>query len=278
MKTKDIYSGTETTVLRADAGKVIGDAIKATGMSVKDFSASIGEKELTINKIINGSLVPDDKIIAKLEKTLGVKVYEAVESAAVYSKGQSGGMTLGSFIKTEKKRSPSEDLLLGLLLEARYVYPGLLEDRHARNRGREAELFGQGPGLFGEFPRIHAVARCDGDEFAEHVLFLLIRSGGRRRSGSGRCGHVNPEKRFGAGLQLRGGGIVERHLEARRVYRRADESVAEFDAAVLDQHFYQSGSGLGGHPLHIQEYAYRELLHGDKVLPQGTEEGRRTDL
>lgn len=102
-QTRDIFTGSETTELREDYGKAISDAIKKTGMSVKDYSASIGEKELTINKIINQSLTPDDKIIAKLEKTLGIKLYETVNSGSVSGGTRSQTMTIANFIRTEKK-------------------------------------------------------------------------------------------------------------------------------------------------------------------------------
>ncbi len=103
-QTRDIYAGTETTEIREDYGKVIGDAIRKTGMSVKDFSASIGEKELTINKYISQSLIPDDKAIKKLEKALGIKLYEAVSTGGPTGRSQSGSMTLGNFIRVEEKK------------------------------------------------------------------------------------------------------------------------------------------------------------------------------
>ena len=103
-QTRDIYAGTETTEIRDDYGKVIGDAIRKKGVSVKEFSESIGEKELTISKIISQTLTPDDKIVAKLEKNLGIKLYEAVTSGTTSGKSQSCGMTLGNFIRVEEKK------------------------------------------------------------------------------------------------------------------------------------------------------------------------------
>ena len=102
-QSRDIYAGTETTELRDDYGKIIGDAIRRKGLSVKEFSESISEKELTISKIISQTLTPDDKIVAKLEKNLGVKLYETVSAGSTSGKSQSGGMTLGNFLRVEKK-------------------------------------------------------------------------------------------------------------------------------------------------------------------------------
>lgn len=202
MKTKDIYTGTESTVLREDAGKVVGDAIRATGMSVKEFSASIGEKELTISKIINGSLVPDDKIIAKLEKTLGIKLYETVTTAQVQSSGSSGGMTLGSFIKTEKKRSLRYYLPFGVFGELRYVDPGVPQDQQSGDGGRHAQFLGYRPAPLGELPVVDSVLRGDGHELAEDVLFFLFRGGGRGRRLLRRGFGLHPDHRFGAGDEL----------------------------------------------------------------------------
>ena len=103
-QTRDIYAGTETTELRDDYGKIIGDAIRKKGMTVKEFAESISEKELTISKIVSQTLTPDDKIVAKLEKNLGVKLYEVVSTANGAGRSQSSGMTLGNFIRTEEKK------------------------------------------------------------------------------------------------------------------------------------------------------------------------------
>jgi putative transcription factor len=102
MKTKDIYAGTSSTELVDDYGGVIREAREAKGMDLEQFAASIQEKKGTIAKIESNSLVPDDKIIKKIEKALGIKLTETVQSGVSVGGGNSNNkMTLGNFIKKE---------------------------------------------------------------------------------------------------------------------------------------------------------------------------------
>ena len=102
MKTKDIYSGTSSTELVDDYGGVIREAREAKGMDVEQFAASILEKKGTISKIEANALVPDDKLIKKIEKALGIKLTETVQSGVTVGGGNnSNKMTLGNFIRKE---------------------------------------------------------------------------------------------------------------------------------------------------------------------------------
>ena len=104
-QTRDIYAGSETTALREDYGRVIRQAREKKWPNLKDFAESIGEKALTLSKIEAQTLTPDDKIVAKLEKALGITLRETVSVGASQSGGsQSGGMTLGNFIRVEEKK------------------------------------------------------------------------------------------------------------------------------------------------------------------------------
>ncbi|MCK9322391.1 MAG: helix-turn-helix domain-containing protein, partial [Candidatus Methanomethylophilaceae archaeon] len=77
-------------------------AREAKGMELEDFAKSILEKKGTIGKIEANDLIPDDKMIAKLEKALGIKLREAVQSGAIVGSGnKSNSMTLSNFIKKE---------------------------------------------------------------------------------------------------------------------------------------------------------------------------------
>ena len=102
MQTKDIYSST-TLELIDDYGAVIRNAREARGIDLDEFSKSIFERKGTIARIETNDLVPDDKLIAKLEKALNIVLKEEVQSG-----GQVGGsgkrsesMTLSNFIKKE---------------------------------------------------------------------------------------------------------------------------------------------------------------------------------
>ena len=102
MKTKDIYTATSSTELVDDYGGVIRAAREAKGMDQEKFAASILEKKGIIAKIESNSLVPDDKLIKKIEKALGIKLTETVQSGvSVGGNGAGNRMTLGNFIKKE---------------------------------------------------------------------------------------------------------------------------------------------------------------------------------
>jgi len=102
MQTKDIYAGTATVELIDDFGGVIREAREAKGMDLEAFASSILEKKGTISKIESNSLIPDDKLIKKIEKALGIKLTETVQSGVTVGGGNnSNRMTLGNFIKKE---------------------------------------------------------------------------------------------------------------------------------------------------------------------------------
>ncbi len=102
MKTKDIYAGTSSVELVDDYGGVIREARVAKGMDLEQFAASILEKKGTLAKIESNSLVPDDKIVKKIEKALGIKLTETVNSGVSVGGGNGNNkMTLGNFIKKE---------------------------------------------------------------------------------------------------------------------------------------------------------------------------------
>jgi putative transcription factor len=70
-------------------------------MDLEQFAASINEKKGTLAKVESNHLVPDEKLMRKIEKALGIKLTEAVAASSGTNKGQSAKMTLESFIKKE---------------------------------------------------------------------------------------------------------------------------------------------------------------------------------
>lgn len=102
MKSKDIYAGSTSIELVDDYGGVIREAREAKGMDLDEFAASILEKKGTLSKIESNNLIPDDKLIKKIEKALGIKLTEAVQSGVTVGGGnQSNKMTLANFIRKE---------------------------------------------------------------------------------------------------------------------------------------------------------------------------------
>ena len=99
MQTKDVYRGSETVELIDDYGGVIKKARLAKGMDLDEFAASILEKRGILAKVEANDLIPDDKLVKKLEKALDIKLTEAVSSGGRIGGGQSTKMSLGDFIK-----------------------------------------------------------------------------------------------------------------------------------------------------------------------------------
>ena len=101
MQSKDIYAGTTTIELVDDYGGAIRRAREAKGMDLKAFANEIQEKQGILAKIESNNLIPEDRLIKKIEKALDIKLTEAVQSGGVVGGGRADGMTLGNFIRKE---------------------------------------------------------------------------------------------------------------------------------------------------------------------------------
>jgi len=102
-KVRDVYKDMVTELI-TDWNEIIKTARHKKGLSREELGFKIGERTVTIAKIENGDLRPSDKIVKKLEKELDVTLVEEVKSVSPSSHDFHGrGLTLGDFIKTEKK-------------------------------------------------------------------------------------------------------------------------------------------------------------------------------
>ncbi|MDR3283365.1 MAG: multiprotein bridging factor aMBF1 [Candidatus Methanoplasma sp.] len=99
MQTRDVYSSSTSLELMDDYGRNIREAREAKGMDLEEFGKSISEKKGILAKIEANDLIPDDKMIAKLEKALGIKLREQVQTGGPIGGGKSGTPTLADFIK-----------------------------------------------------------------------------------------------------------------------------------------------------------------------------------
>jgi len=102
MQTRDIYSVSSRELI-GDYGEAVRKAREAKGLDMEEFAKSIFERKGTIARIEANDLVPDDKLIAKLEKALDIRLKEEVQSGGQMGDGgkRSEGMTLSNFIKKE---------------------------------------------------------------------------------------------------------------------------------------------------------------------------------
>lgn len=101
MQTRDIYDGKDNVQLVDGYEEIIRKAHTARGMDCDQFAAFIGERRGTIAKVESGALLPDDKLIKKIEKALDVSLTEVVAGGGAIGGGRSDKMTLANFIKKE---------------------------------------------------------------------------------------------------------------------------------------------------------------------------------
>ncbi|MCL2143418.1 MAG: multiprotein bridging factor aMBF1 [Methanomassiliicoccaceae archaeon] len=99
MQTRDVYAASSSVEIIDDYGKVIKDARTAAGMDIEQFAASIFEKKGIIAKIEANDLIPDEKLMKKIEKALNIKLTETVQSNVVTGRSTGAKMTLENFIK-----------------------------------------------------------------------------------------------------------------------------------------------------------------------------------
>lgn len=91
--------------LVADFGPRIRTARERKGWTRQDLGGRVGEREPTLQRIEAGQLRPTDKIARKMERELGIQLYEKVEGVAPRP-AHAGGFTLGDALRgaTDKKK------------------------------------------------------------------------------------------------------------------------------------------------------------------------------
>jgi putative transcription factor len=103
LRTKDVFQERQDE-LALDYPVRISRARVSMGMSQDNLAKKINEKKSVVAKLENGDMVPDEKLVKKLEKALEISLKEKLDSVAPPKRSETGkGMTLGDFIKVEKK-------------------------------------------------------------------------------------------------------------------------------------------------------------------------------
>ena len=102
---RDIYESSGEKELALDYSQRIRTARQKLGMNQEELGRVINEKKGVIVNLENGSMIPNDKLIVKLERTLNISLMEVVEDADEVKKADySRGLTLGDFIKVKEKK------------------------------------------------------------------------------------------------------------------------------------------------------------------------------
>jgi len=106
-------SVTEDLEVVEDFGLRVRQAREKLGLNHEELGRKIGEKVSVLRKIESGRMVPDQKIAAKLEHALRIKLLVPVAEpeTAPSSSPPSIGVTLGEIVhlKGEKRRRPEDE-------------------------------------------------------------------------------------------------------------------------------------------------------------------------
>lgn len=99
---KDILTGVEKEELVEDFAARIRNARSKKGLSQKELAMKINEKLTVLGKIEVGQMRPDDRMVGKLEKELGIKLREKVVETQIAKGMSTSSLTLADLIKMQK--------------------------------------------------------------------------------------------------------------------------------------------------------------------------------
>ena len=105
-KPRDVYEDGDKEELVDDYPARIRNARAKSGMTQKELAMKLNEKQTIISKIESGTMRPDEKLIKKLQRELGVVLKEKVraeqEERLTPRSAGSGSLTLADLIRTKK--------------------------------------------------------------------------------------------------------------------------------------------------------------------------------
>ncbi len=104
LQSKDVFSDESMQVeLVPDFGPRILSAREKKGWTRQDLGGKIGEREASVHRMESGQLRPTDVTAKKIQKELGINLYEKVENQSTKSQG-SAAFTLGDILKDAMKK------------------------------------------------------------------------------------------------------------------------------------------------------------------------------
>ena len=101
-KPRDVLTNVEKEELVEDFAARIRIARSKKGMTQKDLAMKINERMTVLSKVESGDMRPDDKMLGKLEKELGIKLKEKVVDTQVAKGMGTSSLTLADLIKMQK--------------------------------------------------------------------------------------------------------------------------------------------------------------------------------
>jgi len=104
MTEKDLYAQAGEEELVEDYDVRIRRAREARGWKQADLGAKINERVTIIAKLESAAMIPNEALIRRLERALGIKLREKVPAVAVKKAGALGeGMTLGDLLDMDEE-------------------------------------------------------------------------------------------------------------------------------------------------------------------------------
>ena len=112
MTSRNVYDGGDQSVMVEDFGPRIHKAREAKGLSHEQLGNKVSARVPELKHIESGKLRPSDAVAKKLERELGITLFEKVEGPAPVVSGVKkaaggAGLTIGDLLKDamEKKKS-----------------------------------------------------------------------------------------------------------------------------------------------------------------------------
>ena len=99
---RDVLERFEKEDIVEDYAQRIRAARERTGMSQKDLAMKINERVTILSKIEAAQMRPDEKVIAKLQKELGIVLKEKVPEVVTVKESARASLTLADLIKMQK--------------------------------------------------------------------------------------------------------------------------------------------------------------------------------
>ena len=89
----------EEFVLIENYGKLIVEARQRMNLTREEFAKKIKEKESVIRRIENEEMKPDEKLLNKIEKFLGIKLRKPYTRERLKLTGKEAKLTLGDVVE-----------------------------------------------------------------------------------------------------------------------------------------------------------------------------------
>ena len=100
---RDVLEKGDKEDLVEDFGSLIRIARERAGMTQKDLAMKINERVTILSKIESNLMRPDDKIITKLQKELGIVLKEKVPEVVAAKESTRASLTLADLIRMQKE-------------------------------------------------------------------------------------------------------------------------------------------------------------------------------